>query len=360
MSPLELSSKKLISWLLLFFVTAIIVLGFLWVHLAAGFMLGAMFGGIFLAISGHELKVKRPLFAASQAVLACLATANISFSVLHDIALHAPLILFTVLSVIIFSFLTGALIAWLGIMPGTTALWGASPGGASTMVVLCESFGADPRLAAFMLYFRVILVALSTSFISFYLAPTHALTLHHAASSLSTGNILATIALIAFCTFIGLKIRFPAAPLLLTLFCGTILQLLGIFQIETPLWLKIPAFLMIGWGIGLRFTAPILRHALSALPAVFFSSLILIIICGFLALPVAHYTHIDFLSAFLATSPGGLDTIIIISANIPVALPFIISLQTARMIAVLFLGPLIARPLGMWLETHKRKKSSSS
>lgn len=354
--PLHACIKPyLSSWLLLICVTAIAVLGFLLVHLAAGFMLGAMIAGIILAIKGYSIKIKRPFFAASQATLACLATANISLSVISDIIAHAPLILFSVISVIIFSFLTGAFIAWMGLMPGTTALWGSSPGGASTMVLLCESFGADSRLAAFMLYFRVILVALATSLVSWWVTAST----HHAfiTPPITEGNIPATLLLILICSLIGMKIRFPAAPLLLTMFCGALIQIMGIFHIETPLWVRIPAFLIIGWSIGLRFTLPILRHALKTLPAVMFSSLLLIIICALLALPVAHYTHIDLLSAYLATSPGGLDTIIIISANIPVALPFIISLQTSRMIAVLILGPLIARPLGLWLEKHKRLKS---
>ena len=37
-------------------------------------------------------------------------------------------------------------------LPGTTALWGTSPGAASVMTIMAESYGADMRLVAFMQY----------------------------------------------------------------------------------------------------------------------------------------------------------------------------------------------------------------
>ena len=40
-------------------------------------------------------------------------------------------------------------------LPGTTAVWGSSPGAATAMVLMAEAFGADARLVAFMQYLRV-------------------------------------------------------------------------------------------------------------------------------------------------------------------------------------------------------------
>ena len=56
-----------------------------------------------------------------------------------------------------------SLLGWLmtrwQMLPGTTALWGTSPGAASVMTIMAESYGADVRLVAFMQYLRVVLVA---------------------------------------------------------------------------------------------------------------------------------------------------------------------------------------------------------
>ncbi|MCX5616577.1 AbrB family transcriptional regulator [Bombella sp. TMW 2.2559] len=342
----------MIRWTGLLFFSALISGLFLLLHLTAGMMLGPMVAGIIMSIKNRGVTIRPVFFTMAQAILACVVVNSLTFSVLHHILSHWALVLFSVLSVIVVSFTTGAGLAWFGVMPGTTALWGTSPGAASTMVMLCSSFGADSRLTAFMLYFRVIMVAVATSLVSWIVIRTS-----HKASIAPPpvrGDLLPTLLLIAVSTVIGLRLRSPAATLLLTILAGATAQLSGLFQISAPFWIRIPAYLTIGWSIGLRFTAPVLRYALRSIPAVALSSAILIAICALLAFPVAHFARIDLLSAYLATSPGGLDTIIVISANIPIALPFIIAMQTARMVAVITLGPAIARPLGRWLERHAR------
>src|SRR5207237_1146383 len=52
------------------------------------------------------------------------------------------------------------------VLPGTTAIWGLSPGAATAMMVLAEAHGGDPRLVAFMQYLRVICVASLASLIA--------------------------------------------------------------------------------------------------------------------------------------------------------------------------------------------------
>ncbi len=56
---------------------------------------------------------------------------------------------------------------------------------------------------------------------------------------------------------------------------------------------------------------------------------------------------IDPLTAYLATSPGGADSVAIIAASSgQVDLSFVMAMQTARLVVVLALGPFIARWLG--------------
>ena len=347
----------ILRWLGLLCLSVLAVAVFLAVHLSAGMMLGPMIAAIIVAVSGHGVRVPKSLFSLSQAIIACMVASGLSAPVLRDIVQHSGIMLFSVLSVVVVSFGTGAVLAYFRVVPGTSALWGSSPGGASMMTLMCEAFGADARLVAFMLYFRVILVAIATSVVARIVTAGHHVPYLPPSG---VGDIYPTIALILGCSLLGPRLRIPAAPLLLTILLGTIAKLTGIFTVATPEWLRVPAYFLLGWTIGLRFTGPVLRHALSALPAVALSSTILILTCAALAFPVARLAHVDLLSAYLATSPGGLDTIVIISASIPVNLPFIVSLQTARMIAVIVLGPMIARPLGRWLEQHKRPQHISS
>ncbi|MCG5475086.1 MAG: AbrB family transcriptional regulator, partial [Sinorhizobium fredii] len=52
---------------------------------------------------------------------------------------------------------------------------------------------------------------------------------------------------------------------------------------------------------------------------------------------------IDPLTAYLATSPGGLDSIAVIAASSDVDLPFVMALQTARLLIITLIGPVLAR-----------------
>jgi len=77
---------------------------------------------------------------------------------------------------------------------------------------------------------------------------------------------------------------------------------------------------------------------------VMFSVLILIAFCGGLAVVVSKITGVDALTAYLATSPGGMDSVAMIAAaSDGVDINFIMSLQTMRFLIVLLLGPPVAR-----------------
>jgi membrane AbrB-like protein len=52
---------------------------------------------------------------------------------------------------------------------------------------------------------------------------------------------------------------------------------------------------------------------------------------------------VDLLTAYLATSPGGLDTVAIIAAGSKVDMAFVMAMQTLRLFTILFTGPAIAR-----------------
>ena len=52
---------------------------------------------------------------------------------------------------------------------------------------------------------------------------------------------------------------------------------------------------------------------------------------------------IDALTAYLATSPGAMETVAIIAASSHVDVPFIITLQMVRFLTIIAIGPPIAR-----------------
>lgn len=69
-------------------------------------------------------------------------------------------------------------------------------------------------------------------------------------------------------------------------------------------------------------------------------------LCGLLAWCLTHVAHIDALAAYLATSPGGLDSVAIVAESTPrerVDLQFVLALQSVRLPFVIVLAPLVTR-----------------
>ncbi len=66
--------------------------------------------------------------------------------------------------------------------------------------------------------------------------------------------------------------------------------------------------------------------------------------CGLMAWLIVRMFHVDPLTAYLATSPGGMDSVAIIAAaSDKVDLSFVMALQAARFLVVLLAGPSISR-----------------
>ena len=145
--------------------------------------------------------------------------------------------------------------------------------------------------------------------------------------------------------------------MLVPMLLGTVIQMNGIMNVALPEWLLGLAYAVMGWRIGLSFTRQVLQHALRALPQITLSIMLLISFCGALAWLLAHMFNLDPLTAYLATSPGGMDSIAIIAAASPnVDIEFVMSLQTVRLFLVILTGP----PLARFIANKTAKVSSSS
>jgi len=267
---------------------------------------------------------------------------------------HWPVFLFSILSVVVFSTLLGGLLARLHVLPGPTAVWGAAPGAATVMTLMAEGFGADARLVAFMQFLRVALVTLVASLVTRMwgthgsgpaLAPALAL---GQLPSADLEPLAATLALAAAGAMLGARLKLPAGALLVPMFIAVPLAGFHVIVITLPQWLLAGSYVLVGWAIGLRFTRDIVVYAARAFPKVTLSICTLIALCGGLGYGLHSIMGIDALTAYLATSPGGADSVAIIAASSNVDLPFVMAMQTARFLLMLSAGPSLARLVTRW------------
>lgn len=329
-----------VRWGILAALSALLAAALEQARLPAALMLGPMIAAILIESGQAGIQVPRLPFSLAQGIIGCMIARAITPDIVHVFLSQWPLFLSVVLLVIAFNCALGWVIGRLGILPGTTAIWGLLPGAASSMLVMAEDYGADSRLVAFMQYTRVVMVALFASLIArFWIHTTAAPAAFVWFPGIHWIPFLETLAVILGGVALGRASGLSAGMLLVPLFAGTALHLGGLIEMELPGWLLAAGYLCIGWQIGLRFTRDVLVEVWHILPQVILSILTVILFCGGLAFVLTKFPGTEPLTAYLATSPGGVDAVAIIAAATKVDVGFVMALQLARTLLVLLVGP---------------------
>ncbi len=335
-----------LQWVLLLALSAALIAFFELIRLPAGFLIDPMIAGVAFGVNGAIIRLPKPLFSFSHAMIGCLVAASISVSTLAAIAQNLP----AVASVVILTLMASSLLGWLisrwKIMPGTTAVWRSSPGAASAMVLMAGAFGADQRLVAFMQYLRVIMVTISAATIARLWIDPSAVTAHRIGwfETVDWGAFGVTLLLAGSGAALGRLLRLPAPYFLGVMIVAGIVHVGFGVRLELPPWILALCYAFVGWSVGLTLTPAILRHATRKLPQIALSILVLMAFCGVLGWLLVAALGVNPLTAYLATSPGGMDSVAIIAAASPdVDLSIVMSVQAARFLIVLLAGPWIAR-----------------
>ncbi|GJE62724.1 hypothetical protein MPOCJGCO_4859 [Methylobacterium trifolii] len=277
-------------------------------------------------------------------MIGCLVAHAVTGSIVATLLEDGPIIV----AVVLVTVAAGGTVGWgltrLRVLPGTTAAWGSSPGGAAAMVAMSEAFGADPRLVAFMQYVRVVAVVFSASLVARLMIEAPALAADAGATDAAeAGSVLATLGIAAVGAAVALALRVPAGAQIGPMVLGSVLHATGLARMALPGPILDLAYAGIGWYVGLRFTRETLNLTVHALPGILVSTLAVILLCGGWAFGLTFLLPIDFLTAFLATSPGGLDSVAIIAVGSQADVSFVLAVQTLRLFVVLITGPLLAK-----------------
>jgi uncharacterized protein len=333
-----------VQWGLLLLLSVLVTMPLELLHLPAALLLGPMIAAIVVAAGEASVRVPQLPFILAQGVIGAMIARSLSPPILGEMIHDWPILLAAAFSVILAANALGYLLARQHILPGTTAIWGSSPGAATAQVLMASAYGGDMRLVAFMQYLRIVLVAGFASAVGrIWLPPAAAAAAIDWFPRVAWLPLTETLAVGWGSALIAHRLRMPAGALLLPLIVAAIFQGIGVLTIELPPWLLAGSYALVGWSIGLHFTRPILVHAGRALPKVLLSILSLMAICGLFAAILTFAAGVDPLTAYLATSPGGADSIAIIAVSSKVDLPFVMALQTARFILVVVTGPSVSR-----------------
>src|SRR5699024_11838797 len=97
------------------------------------------------------------------------------------------------------------------------------------------------------------------------------------------------------------------------------------------------ALLLIGWMCGGGLSMPSLKLFAKQLPLILSSIVFTIAACAGAAWLLMHWVDVSYFEAYLATSPGGLETVLALASEGAVG-PVVVSVQILRLITLLVIA----------------------
>ncbi len=103
------------------------------------------------------------------------------------------------------------------------------------------------------------------------------------------------------------------------------------------------AYAIMGLQIGGRFQPETIALIRRVLLPVIGTTLLLLVASIVLAALVAKLMGLDFTSAYLAATPGGLDSVAAVATDLRVDTTIVVSMHLVRLLCVLIFGPWLVR-----------------
>jgi uncharacterized protein len=309
-------------------------------------LFGPLLAGLVWALTSPVGLVLPSLVARSgQAVLGATIGAVVTADTLRSLGSDIVPITLVVLVSLGLSLGAGWLFALRRDVDLATGVFSMIAGGASGVVAVSRELGADERVVAVVQYLRVLLILM--------VMPLVAVALYGgtagggAAVTAGTdlpGDLLFVVLAVGGGLVLARFLSVPAGGLLWPLAVAVALAATGVLgTVSVPAWLQWPAYAVIGVQVGLRFTRESLRSIASMLPAVVGLIVALVVACAGLGWLLVLATDVDPLTAYLATTPGGLFAVLATALDSDADAAYVLALQVVRLLVILLLMPFLGR-----------------
>lgn len=310
----------------------------------ASLLLGPLCVAAWAGLRGAQMRVGALPHQLAQGVAGCLIGHYMTAEIAGVIGTLWPVVLLFAAMTLGAAFAVGRGVGrWTG-LGVETSVWGFLPGMAGAVIALSHERGLDSRLVAFMQITRLVTVIVVMIGVAAVLAAGAEAAASPAAEDpwgVALALVIAGIGPLAARWVPFLPGPASLAPLAIT--AG--LQASGTAEVALPGWLLAAAYLALGLQVGLRFTPELVGHAVRAAPAVIGGSLALIGLCALSGAALALVAGVDLLTGMLSTVPGSVETIALIAIHSGADVSFVMTMQIARMFAVVLIGPTMARAL---------------
>ena len=295
-----------------------------------------------------RLRIRPALTALAQAMTGTAIASTLHLAELLEAASDGLVVLGVALTIG-----SATAVGWLLVrysrLPGTTGAWGSLPGAASIMGALATENGGDGILVSLMQYLRVVLVVVTGPLVAHAIVDAQMAT----ASASAAGNLAfsrfspvgtpVAIGIAVLGCWIGVRFRILAGAFLVPLALGAVWVTAVPVPVVVPTPLLGCGFAVLGWTIGLQFRRDLLRPLVASLPVMLAAIVAMMALCAASAWLISASRKVSFLTAYLATSPGGVESIVAIALGTNADMNFVVATQTLRLFSVVLVGPWLAK-----------------
>ena len=330
--------------------------------LPAAWLIGALMLVAVVQLAGHKASMPNWLRDVGMAQVGLVLGTGFSPKTVEAIATWPLSIAFLAVTVVIISWAAYAVLRKVGQWDHATALFASLPGALSYVMVIAETAGADMTRVAVAQTIRVFAVIaivpiLLSPFTAKYGSAAPAVDAALDAPVASVGLMalgLMTLA-VAMLAPIVLRLGIPAGLLLAGMLVSGSLYLTGGLEAPLPGWFTIPSFLTIGIMVGSRFGA-ITLNDLMRLSGISLLSLFVSVLASVIpAFMVAEILGLPIGQVFLAFSPGGLETMVLLSFLFNLNPAYVAGHHLARYLGLVLLAPVITSRLTRKSAVEKKK-----
>lgn len=302
--------------------------GFL-LHIPLWWMLGPMLTAAAFSIGGVRPRVSDRLRRIGQMMVGASVGLNFSGPVLAELVRWFPLMILAASFAILASCVGGALFARFARIDPVTAYFASLPGGLAEMGNVGSAMGGRTEIIALLQTLRIALVVLTLPPILLALGTPDFSSLP-AAGTVSYASILvlaAGSAIFSWCLgLLRLNNPYMIGAVIFTAILSTNDVVVG--RMPTPVFAL--AQLLLGFAVGCRFN----RAMLAEVPRVTVVGLLFVVfimaVMAMFAWLSAWAAGLDFSTALLATSPGGMAEMTVTAQALHLAVPLVLSFQVVR------------------------------
>jgi membrane AbrB-like protein len=329
-------------------VTVLVSVALTLLHVPSAVLFGALLGGM-----AHALTSPTPLalppwcFRVGQGLVGVTIGSLVSVAALSAMGGSLVAILLVTAGTVALSLAAGRVLSLRQDVSRVTGAFAMIAGGASGVVAVARDLGADDRVVTIVQYLRVFVVLVTMPLVTAVVFhPAHGVGTFRVAGGSVAADLVYTAVAVVLGLLVARVVPVSTATLLGPLAVAVALTATGWLGTPTvPVPLQWVAYAVIGVQVGLRFTRESLVSIARMLPVV---TVIIVAMVGATALMgalLARLTPVDGLTAYLATTPGGLFAVLATAADSGSDVTYVMAVQLLRLLVILALTPLLARYL---------------